>query len=200
VEALARHLKDPASFWRHHPIPSLAADSPHYVTGGAYWLGSTWAPTNYASIKGFFRAGRQDLAREAALLHLQRLSEVLQATGHLWENYCADRSERGSQSGPDYSWTALGPIALLMEVVIGIEADALHNTLHWHLPEEEQIGVDNLAFGQATVSLRAIRRDNARLIEVSTDRPFTLDIIFGNSREVLPCIPGRNTFALQDAK
>jgi len=64
IAPLARHLKDPASFWRHHPVPSLAADSPCFRPAGDYWLGSTWAPTNCAVIKGFQRVGRLDLALE----------------------------------------------------------------------------------------------------------------------------------------
>mgnify|MGYP002063669834 CR=1 FL=1 len=96
VAHLARHLKDPSSFWRHHPVPSLAADSPDFRPPGDYWLGSAWAPTTCAAAKGFQRAGRLDLARDLTLLHLQRMSEVLRDTGHIWENYCSEASTRGS--------------------------------------------------------------------------------------------------------
>jgi len=122
VAALAAHLKDPKSFWRHHPIPSLAADSPHFQPAGNYWRGSTWAPTNYAAINGFDRAGRHDLAVATALRHVQCVAEVLNETGFIWENYCSEASRQGNWAGPNYCWSALGPIALLIEVIIGIEA------------------------------------------------------------------------------
>lgn len=70
VERLARQLLDPATFWRHHPLPSLAADSSHFVPGGQYWRGSVWAPTSAATMWGFARAGHPDLARRTALRHL----------------------------------------------------------------------------------------------------------------------------------
>jgi hypothetical protein len=172
---LARHLKDPASFWRHHPVPSLAADSPHYRPGGDYWLGSTWAPTNYATIKGFARAGHRALAAETAVRHLQCLFEVLQDTGSLWENYSAEASRRGSWSGPDYCWTALGPIALLLEVLLGFEPLAQDRVLVWHLPETlEPMGVRRYPLGPATVSAMLMGREGVWQALVQTDRPVTL--------------------------
>ena len=149
----ARHLLDPLSFWRHHPIPSLAADSPAYRSVGDYWLGSTWAPTNAATAWGFARAGRHDLARRLVHRHLKVMLEVFHTTGCIWENYCADRSERGSWSTPDYSWTALGPIALLYEVMIGVRPDALHERICWTLPEAPGWGLERIPLGPATVDL-----------------------------------------------
>jgi len=196
VEALAAHLKDPASFWRHHPIPSLAADSPVFAPDGDYWRGSTWAPTNYAAIKGFQRAGRLDLARETALRHLQCMAEVWRDTGHIWENYCSERSARGNWSGPDYCWSALGPIALLYEVIIGLQPDALHNTLRWTLPDEETIGVRHLALGPATIALCCHKTDHGRRIDIETDRRFTLEIAHGDGWMSKECPPGRSQWVI----
>ncbi len=194
VEALGGHLKDPASFWRHHPIPSLAADSPHYQPDGNYWLGSTWAPTNYAAIKGFDRAGRHDLALETTLRHLECMREVFDRTGHIWENYCAERAERGNWSGPDYCWTALGPIALLFEVVIGLRADALHNTLHWRLPDEERIGVERLPVGPATVTAQSRRTaPGVFRLDLTTDHRLTLAVTVNGRTTTHECRPGQTT-------
>ena len=184
VAALSRHLKDPASFWRHHPLPSLAADSSHFVAGGAYWLGSTWSPTNYAAIKGFDRAGRHDLAVETTVRHLECVTDVLDSTGKLWENYCSEASTPGSQSAPTYCWSALGPIALLLEVLLGLEVDALHDTVRWNPPVGQAAGIRKLALGETTISLS--HRNG--LIEVETDRSFTLEV--RNRR--YPCPIGRS--------
>ena len=175
VEHLARHLQDPNSFWRHHPIPSLAADSRHFLPEGRYWRGSTWAPTNYAAISGFARAGRRDLARMTSLRHLDCLSEVYEETGHIWENYSCEESAPGSVSMADYCWSALGPINLLIEQVIGIEIDALANCVHWSPPSRERIGMANLPLGNHRVSLLQ-RKDfeGNWIIEVTTTRRFDL--------------------------
>ncbi len=198
VEALAKHLKDPESFWRHHPIPSLAADSPFFRPPGDYWRGSTWAPTNFAAIKGFDRAGRHDLAVETALRHLRCMMDVFEDTGHIWENYCSEKSAKGSWSGPDYCWTALGPVAMLFEVVIGLQADALENTLRWQLPDEPGFGVRNYPFGPATVTaVCRVGEKGGRSIDVDSDRAFTLEVIAPGRKATLhQCRCGRTTIGI----
>lgn len=192
VAALARHLKDPASFWRHHPLPSLAADSPHFKPEGQYWLGSTWPPTNYVAIKGFYRAGRHDLARETAARHLACVTDVLEQTGALWENYSSEASRPGNVSAPDYCWAALGPIALVLEVLIGLEADALHDTIRWQPPADLTIGVERFPLGPATISL--LQRDGQ--LTIQTDRSFRLEFVRGAVTRVVDCRIGQTTVSL----
>jgi hypothetical protein len=191
VEHLARHLKCPSSFWRHHPVPSLAADSPAFRAAGDYWLGSTWAPTNCAAIKGFQQAGRLDLARELTHRHLDVMGEVLRATGHIWENYCSEQSARGSWSTHDYSWTAVGPIALLMEVVLGIEPDAVRRRLRWTPPAGERVGVERFPLGTATLRLEQQPGPKGDKVLVDTDRPFTLELVQNGKTREIPCAAGR---------
>ena len=195
VSECARHLLDPNSFWRHHPIPSLAADSPAYRPGGEYWRGSTWAPTNAAAAWGFARAGRYDLARRIVLRHLEVMLEVFKTTGCLWENYCAECSERGSWSIPDSAWTALGPIALLYEVLIGVCPDALHQRIRWTLPAAPGWGLEGIPLGPATIDLCLL--DGYR-ISVANDRIFTLELQ-ENGRVRSKRFPaGRWTLAIED--
>lgn len=175
VEDLSRWLLDPSAFWRHHPIPSLAADSPAFKPEGNYWLGSTWAPTNAAAAWGFARSGRRDLARRLVRRHLEVLDECLQRDGTLWENYCSEDSRRGSWAGPGYSWTTVGPIALLLEVLIG----ALDRRLRWHLPDEPGWGAEGIPLGPASVSLRL---EAERRISAGTDRPITLELVETDGR------------------
>ena len=197
VEALARQLKDPKSFWRHHPAPSLAADSPHFQFAGNYWLGSTWAPTNYATIKGFQRAGRLDLARETTLRHLQCMSETLEATGFIWENYCSEKSERGNWSGPNYCWSSLGPVALLFEVLIGLEPDAAQRRIRWTPPAGKRIGVRRYPLGPCTVQLLQFQGEGgADRVEVHTDFPFTLELCRDGKTKAVSCAAGRTEAAV----
>lgn len=191
VDALARHLEDPTSFWRHHPVPSLAADSPHFRPAGDYWLGSTWAPTNCAVAKGFQRAGRLDLARALVHLHLRRMGEVLAETGRIWENYSSEQSTRGSWSGPGYSWSSVGPIALLLEVVLGIEPDAVRRTLRWTPPTGESVGVVRYPLGSATVRLEQRPGAGGDTVSVETDRPITLELVQSGRTRSVACPAGR---------
>jgi hypothetical protein len=191
VAHLVRHVKDPSSFWRHHPVPSLAADSPEFKPPGDYWLGSTWAPTNCATIKGFQRAGRLDVARDIVHRHLEVMGEILRATGHIWENYCSEQSARGSWSTHDYSWTAVGPVALLMEVVLGLEPDAIRRRLRWTPPAGEAVGVERYPLGTATVRLEQHPGPKGDKIVVDTDRPFTLEWVRDGKPKEVACAAGR---------
>jgi len=176
IAALARQVKDTATFWRVHPVPSLSADSPQYKSAGNYWLGSTWAPTYTAVIKGFQRSGRLDIARELTIRHLQAMLTVFDATGKLWENYCPDKEERGNRSTQDYSWTISGPIRLLIETLIGIEPDALHRRIRWTPIPHVTIGIKRLSFADATISLVQTANGDRDSVAVATDRPFTLEL------------------------
>lgn len=183
VSALERHALDPASFNRHHPMPSLAADSPHYEPGGNYWRGSVWTPTSYAALKGLWRAGARETARELTLRHLHCMAEVYGDTGVLWENYCAEKSEPGSVSGKHYSWTAVSPIALLLEVVLGLEPDAIKRRLTWCPWLGKNYGVNRYPLGPCTISLHIAHADDGKaLIQVNTDLAFSLVIDLGENR------------------
>ncbi len=196
IAPLAGHLQNPACFWRHHPVPSLAADSPYFEPEGHYWRGSTWAPTNYAVIKGFMRAGRQDLGLETTLRHLTCMFETWKDSGQIWENYGSEFSQRGSWSMADYCWSALGPIALLLEVVIGLEADAFQQTLHWRPPVAQRLGVRRFRLGEATLSVLQQPEVDGVRIEVETDRPFRLHYKLGDHDVLKECPAGASSFSL----
>ena len=190
VQILAGQLLDPATFWRPHPVPSLSADSPFFKPEGNYWLGSVWAPTDTMVVKGFQRCGRLDLARELTVKHLTAMLAVFDATGAIWENYGSERFERGSWSGPDYSWSISGPIRLLIETLLGIEADALRSTVRWSPIPGETMGIKRLALGDATISLMQTHADDGDRISVTTDRPFTLELV-GSDGTVFSTCAGR---------
>lgn len=195
IAALARLARDPACFNRHHPLPSLSADSPVFRPGGDYWRGSVWAPTNHAALQGFWRAGEKALAREFTRRHLACMVDVFRATdGVLWENYSSEKSERGSWSQKNYSWTAASPIALLLEILIGLEPDAVRNTLHWHLPEEDGVGVDDYPLGKATVHLAQRVEGARRALTVRSDRAFHLVVHAAGREFPFRVVDGVNRF------
>ncbi len=98
------------------PVPTLAASDPDYVSGGQYWLGSSWAPTTYMVLKGLQQTDRLNLAQELAVVYVQAVSSVLQTSGTIWENMCPERAEPGSWSAPDFcGWSGLASVAIPRE-------------------------------------------------------------------------------------
>ena len=70
-------------------------------------------------------------------------------------------------------WSALGPISVFLEDVIGIkEANAFANALRCEFPREVvgRVGVENYRFGRVICSVIATTDE----IKVVSNRPFTL--------------------------
>jgi glycogen debranching enzyme len=188
------HLTNPAEFARTYPFPTLSADHPSYVPTGGYWLGGVWAPTNYMVVKGLAANGYADLARQSAERYLDQLAEVAARTGTLWENYCPESPAPGCPARPDFvGWTGLGPVAMLIEDVLGIEVDAPAQTIRWRVRQGETHGIRNLRMGGNVVNLHFENRQ----CHVKAVQPFTLILVVeGKSREyhveqdsILPCDP-----------
>ena len=198
--AVIEHLADPAEFWRVHTFPSTAADSPAYDPLGHYWRGGVWAPTTYVTVRALAAAGRRDLARAAAENDLRNLAQVYadftpeagqlapdhdgDGTNTLWELYAPDAVQPGTRWDATYlgrqdfvGWTGLGPIATLLEQIIGLEPDALTDTLTLHLARTDQHGVEGYRFGDQLVDLTVEARSSASApaaIHVTTSDAFVL--------------------------
>lgn len=132
---LADQLKNPNTFGRLHPVPSLAADENKYYPEGGYWSGAVWPSTNIMVIKGLARAGFDDLAREIARKHLDAVAQVYRNTGTFWENYAPDFVKEGINTNGApvvkdmVGWGALAPVLLFIEYGIGLMPNAPENQL-----------------------------------------------------------------------
>lgn len=193
---LAIHLKDARSFWRAIPFASFAADQPGYRSDGAYWLGSVWAPTNVAIIKGLEKYGYDEFATTAAEKYLDGIYRVYRKTGTLWENYAPDEYTRGVWSRPDFvGWTGCGPIQLLIENIIGLRCDGMKKRVDWYLHRRDRHGLQNLRFGTVTASFlcasRSTFRSEAR-ITVTTDQPFELVVHHAEGTRSFMLTPGEH--------
>jgi len=164
------------------PLPSVARNSPHFCADGRYWRGGVWLPTSYMTIKAIEKYGCMELAAELAEQTVAAMSQVYReySPHTIWEAYAPDgkgpssAKAPGSRCRPDFcGWSALGPISLLLENVIGIhEVDALNNVVKLHRRRQGRHGVKELRFGDTVCDI--IITDD--VIEVSTNRPFTLQI------------------------
>ncbi len=202
IEALLEHLLNPEEFWTKHPVASLSKDDPNFDPAGAYWLGGVWAPINYMLNKALKRHGRPDLARRIAVAHLEAMSAVYESEDYsgIWEAYAPDSFRPATKKpqidfdgkspftlSPDtvvkenfVGWSGLGPIAMLIEDVFGLDFDAPRHRITWDLQTEGKHGIENLRFDGGLVSLvsSGFSKDQSEVsLSVTTEKEVTLVLL-----------------------
>ena len=104
VEALIRHICDPAEYAAPYPVPSTALNEPLYMKPSAdsklLWRGPAWINTNWYIARGLRRHGYVDLART-----IEDRSAALIETGGFREYYDPYTGEGFGAHA--FSWTAL---------------------------------------------------------------------------------------------
>lgn len=176
--ALIEHLTNPSEFWRPTPAPTVSADSSIYnPPDGERWRGAVWSPTNYMIVRGLLAIGRPGLARNIALEHLRAMAAQLRNQDALFAS-CSPERDRDAE-GDMASWAGLGPIAMLIEAVLGLRADAPTNTLTWAPRLGSRHGITNLHFGDTAASVVCAARTSRQDYVISTEanRPFTLAVV-----------------------
>ena len=193
--ATRRNFEDPNTFWRKIPFPTLAAGEPDYSSKGDYWKGSVWAPRTSRSSRGSSTQATKT-CREASEKYLAGMYEVFKKTGTVWENYSPDNFEQGNQAKPDFvGWTGDGPIALLIENVLGLRSDGADNELTWRLrrldaPESRSSGSDRHGLGR--VRSAGLRR-RTRQDHGNVRWQFTLKVVKPSGEKVLKLKKGTQT-------
>lgn len=194
-------------------VPTLGRKSPFYnSTGGHYWNGAVWVPTNTMVIKGLKKYGYTHEAREIAIIGLEGMYQTWVKTGTIWENYDQEKLGKPGEKGrkgevcrTDFvGWSGVQPIATLIENIIGIQLNASENRIEWTLRMNEQNGVRNLKWGQdysQKVDLVADARnssDSPVNITVSSNAPFTLVVDAGFTKKDFTVGKGSNqTFVIR---
>lgn len=216
--SVAGWLGDPAAFWRTHVFPSTAADSPAFEGDGHYWRGGVWAPTNYAAIAGLRTYGFDALADAAADNHLANLAAVADrfvpeagqlAAGApggpdtLWELYAPDQRAPGTRWDDAYlgrgdfvGWTGLGPIAMLYEDVLGLQPDALADTLTLRVRRLDAHGLAGLRVGDQLVDVDVAARTDASapvVVTITTSDAMTLVVDAGGVATTFAVEAGTST-------
>ncbi len=209
AQIMCRLLEDPDKLGGVMPVPSVARDDKDFSESGDYWRGSMWMPTAYMTVKSLEKYGRYDLAADISRKLIGQMYRVY--AGYrphtIWECYRPtspepalngknDRDEFknektvGIRVRQDFcGWSALAPISLFIENVIGIhEISAESNTVCWKLAGDFRHGIKNLRFGGNCVSLVA---ENGK-INVWAEQAFTLNI---NGR-TFDCPAGDSTLLL----
>lgn len=204
MEALLNHLQNPKEFWRLHLVPALSADDPAYDPKGHYWLGGVWAPTNYMLIKGLEKYHQYSLAQDIAQNHIQNMAEVYYhfdpdeeniafeeryADGYqtIWECYSpempkpATRWDNTFYSRQDFvGWSGLGPIAMLIENIIGLDIRGNENTIRWRISRGDIHGIRNIQLKKQRISLLCKPSIRSLKIDIECEQPFQLEVIWKN--------------------
>ena len=198
ADRMNSHLRDSLSFGGFVATPSLSRSDPDFLADGGYWRGSVWLPTTYMALKATDLRGDYDLAREVGgklLEHMYRTYEEFEPHT-IWECYSPTsfepaKNKREQWVRPDFcGWSALGPISVFLEDVIGIkEADGYRNTLlcDFEKHPKGKVGVRGYRFGAVVCNVIATEKS----IEVEANRPFTL-LADGKTIQVKA---GKNTFS-----
>lgn len=156
-----------------------ASDSSFVAEGGQYWRGGIWLPTAYMGVKALEASGLQQMADEtSAKLLRQMLTVYRDFEPHtIWECYdpSADKpalDKKGNLVRKDFcGWSALGPISLFIENIIGIrEVDADKKLVRWDILYDGAVGLKRLRFGDIETDLLY---DNGR-VRITSNKPYTL--------------------------
>ncbi|MBD3422765.1 MAG: hypothetical protein GF398_21845 [Chitinivibrionales bacterium] len=190
------------------PAPVLD-EKPQWID--LYWR--AWAPTNYMVTKGLEAYGYHDIARELAQKHVEGMAQVYARypTQSIWEAYAPDTLVPSTRIGsktwhsggtvkPDFvGWSACGPVAMLIENILGIHVDAAADSLCWHVRDSGRHGIRNLRFGDNTVSLicedRPAPLDTLHLT-VETDSRFTLAVVYEGRSHAYAIDRGTHSLAI----
>lgn len=199
LSSFVSHLSDEKSFYRHHPVPSTPANHEKYQAEGRYWQGGVWAPTNYMILTGLMNKGYNSLAFDLGMKHHQRVAEVYTKTNTFWEYYAPESSDPGLLARPDFvGWTGLVPIAVLLEVIFGLKANALKKTISWNVNLTDQFGVTRYPIGnEGVLDLKCKSRNHKKQkpeLEITSNIPLKLLVKWEGGQEIYNILPGTNTF------
>lgn len=196
VARIESALLDERRLGRAHLVSSLSADHALYDSRGNYWRGSVWPPMVYLAAAAMSNCGHHEAASRIADNHLSMLGAVFRKTGTFWENYAPDSTERGQIARPEFvGWAGCGPIAMLIETVIGISVSAANRHVHWRLGRQDRHGLENMKMGGSTLSV--LFDPATRSIQVSADEDFDLSVARDGRDYCFNVTAGESTLDLQ---
>jgi hypothetical protein len=200
VAGMVKELRNSASFNRRNAIASLSADSRGYNTdNGQYWRGAVWPPTQCMVQEGLKLAGEGDFLQELALRYYQRCLEVYQKEKTIKENLAPDKA-LGCGASDFVGWGGIGPVANLIEYVLGFDINVPQKRIVWRINRADQHGLRNLHFGSFAVDLLCDRRGKAAdpcRLTITSDGEFTLAVLVGDRRVEVKIEPGTKELVLK---
>lgn len=185
AERLVKYAADPNEFGGKYPWPSVArSDKDYNHEIGDYWRGVVWLPLAYMATKALETYGYYDLAYDNSYKLLSQMSETYRTfePATVWECYSPSAPRPSERQYKDRrelvrhdfcGWSALGPISLFIENVLGFyNIDATKNLVEWHKKGLGEQGLRNLRFGHVITDIVA----NGQQVYVKSNKPYMLKI------------------------
>lgn len=194
AESLRRYAESEMFFGGEHPWPSVARNDSYFIPEGRYWRGGIWLPLAYMATKALDKYKYYETSDDLALNLLKKMEKTFKvfAPSSIWESYSPTEykpstyktQEDGAQAykGKDNKyvipnfcgWSALGPIALLIENVLGFHViDASTKCIEWRKHQEGRHGIKRLRFGDIMTDIIALSDDD---VYVKSTGAYTLFI------------------------
>ena len=165
----------------------------------------------------------RELAWIASMNHLQNIAEVYENFSPdlsqiapdersedyqtLWESYAPDYPTPATRWDSKYlvrqdfvGWSGLGPVALLLENVIGLQPVAPEDKLYWDLRLREKHGVQNYQFGDNVVDIFCISNElpaGPAVINIKSNSPFELLISTQIGKKTLDIKKGSQNYSIE---
>lgn len=183
AKRMAEHISDPKIFGGMRPWVTVSRSDKNFVSpDGAYWRGGIWLPTAYMGTKALEKYGFHKEANKAAenlIAHMARTYDTVEPKT-IWECYSPTRDypvvrQNGHIVRKDFcGWSALGPISMFIENVLGFHTvDAKNKRLEWNLHQQSRHGIKNFKFGEIATDIIYNGKDK---ISISTNQAYTLVI------------------------
>jgi hypothetical protein len=186
AERVVAELKNPESFNRRNGVPSLSADSAGYTGGpqgsGQYWRGAVWPSGQSMVQEGLRESGFSEYADEISEKYFKAQVEAFLKEGTIKENLAPDQAA-GFGVAEFVGWGGIGPVANLIESVLGFDINTPEKTVTWRITKTEEHGIRNLRIGNAFADLICKKRSSAEepcVLEVQSTGNFQLVIIQGD--------------------
>ena len=105
----------------------------------------------------------------------------------IWECYSPEFPEPATRWNSTFysrqvfvGWSGLGPIALLIENVLGISVDGRDNLIRWGIHRLDRHGIENIQLRDGIISLEARPNGDSMIVEIKADSNFLLEIDWKN--------------------
>ncbi|HWP04754.1 MAG TPA: hypothetical protein VNN72_03380, partial [Polyangiaceae bacterium] len=136
---------------------------------------------------------KDDLAYAIAENHYLSVLGSFERTGSIWEHHAPDAPAEGRGRKDFVGWTAITPIAVLFEYVLGFRADAVNGELFWDLRRTDEHGVYRYPFGaEGSVDLIAAARADANerpALTIKSNVAFRLRVRWAGGEDTIDVAP-----------
>jgi hypothetical protein len=199
IARVVNEIENPASFNRSSGIASLSADSAGYnAATGQYWRGAVWPSAQSMVQEGLKVAGQWDVLQTLGEKYYNACLTAYGAQKTIHENLSPDQPV--GYGAPDFvGWGGVGPVANLIEYVLGFDLDAPAHTITWRIRRAERHGLQNLMFDGFKVEMICDARKDSSApchVMVTSGGEFTLRIVEGGKTTEEKIRAGTQDFSL----